>query len=447
MGNKHKTEPNRSYTSDFHDEFIDFPEYNDKKKEKEEKEEEENDLAIQNYIESEKKIILKELKRFENTLPCLLKANSEGKISAFNSCFEDIPLEKIQSKEENELTAQEIVSNSNETIVDNKEISLGISILMNDINFQLKTDKDYKFSTSSKSILVKKKIFSFSIREEDIILNDNYYNKFLEIAQDDSSNDKQKAAQLDRIFKDTGFYVPLKVYIGGLYNMDCRDMSTDKKRKFLASLKADLEISVAKSENSSNIKKTFSRSKTFNMMHQLKIWGDTSKKSFEDWIGTVDLLNANIIEYSEIRTIDNFLDKEIQEGLKKPLNLVIYKYKKRKDYFSLIQQIKSKKLEEFYNESGRLVIGKNKNSSKYIQCNSDESFEIKSSLFNDAKKTISRTFDDIIIGLEIIDVSEKVGVAKYSFRNPLLTNEVNINFVSKKSMKFKINIYTIRYPK
>ena len=139
-----------------------------------------------------KKIIRKELKRFENTLPCLLKANSEGKISAFNSCFEDIPLEKIQSKEENELTAQEIVSNSNETIVDNKEISLGISILMNDINFQLKTDKDYKFSTSSKSILVKKKIFSFSIREEDITLNDNYYNKFLEIAQDDSSNDKQK---------------------------------------------------------------------------------------------------------------------------------------------------------------------------------------------------------------------------------------------------------------
>ena len=180
------------------------------------------------------KQIRKELKRFENTLPCLLKANSEGKISAFNSCFEDIPLDKIQFREENELSAEEIISNSNETIVDNKEISLGISILMNDVEFKLKTDKDYKYSTSSKSILVKKKIYSSSIKENDIIINDIYYNRLLEIAEDDNSNDEQKAQQLDQIFKDTGFYVPLKVYIGGLYNMDCRDMSNEQKRNFLS---------------------------------------------------------------------------------------------------------------------------------------------------------------------------------------------------------------------
>ena len=442
MGNKHESELTRPYTFDLDDKDISFPD-DEKKKEIEE---EENNLAIKNFLDLEEKQIRKELKRFENTLPCLLKANSEGKISAFNSCFEDIPLDKIQFREENELSAEEIISNSNETIVDNKEISLGISILMNDVEFKLKTDKDYKYSTSSKSILVKKKIYSSSIKENDIIINDIYYNRLLEIAEDDNSNDEQKAQQLDQIFKETGFYVPLKVYIGGLYNMDCRDMSNEQKRNFFSNLKADLEISSVKSKNSLEMKKTFSRSKTFNMMHQLKIGGDTSKKSFEEWLGTVDLQNSNIIEYAELRRIDYFMDKELKNSLKEPLKLIVDKYQRRKDYFSLIQQIKSKKLEEFYNKRGNFEIGKNSNFNHRIKCDSGESFEIKSGIIKDAKKTVSKIFENIIVGLEIKDISDKVEVAKYSFRNPLLTNEVNITFVSKKNMKFKINIYTIRYP-
>ena len=132
MGNKHEFELTRPYTFDLDDKDISFPD-DEKKKEIEE---EENNLAIKNFLDLEEKQIRKELKRFENILPCLLKANSEGKISAFNSCFEDIPLDKIQFREENELSAEEIISNSNETIVDNKEISLGISILMNDVEFR-----------------------------------------------------------------------------------------------------------------------------------------------------------------------------------------------------------------------------------------------------------------------------------------------------------------------
>ena len=273
MGNKQQSELQRPYSLDLDDKNIDFPEEDDQKK----KEEEENNLAMQNYLEFENEQNRKEKKRFGNVLPCLLKANSEGEISAFNSCLEDIPLDKIQLREENELSAQEIKSNLNETIINDNEISLGISILMNDLNFKIKTDKDYKYSTNSQSIIVKKKILSFSIKEKDIIINDIYCNRLLEIADDINSNDKKKAAQLDQIFKDTGFYIPLKIYIGGLYKMDCKGMNDEQKKKFLIGLKADLDIASVKSKNALEVKKTFSRSKTFTMMHQLKIGGDTNK--------------------------------------------------------------------------------------------------------------------------------------------------------------------------
>ena len=89
----------------------------------------------------------------------------------------------------------------------------------------------------------------------------------------------------------------------------------------------------------------------------------------------------------------------------------------------------------------------NNSENKDITCDNKESFEMKAGLFSEAKKTISKTFNNnIIVGVEIINESRN-SKAKYSFKNPLLTDEININFSSKKFMKFRINIYLIKYPK
>ena len=48
------------------------------------------DLIINMFDKKNK--VSEELQRFENKLPCLLKSNSDGDITAFNSCLEEIPL-------------------------------------------------------------------------------------------------------------------------------------------------------------------------------------------------------------------------------------------------------------------------------------------------------------------------------------------------------------------
>ena len=84
------------------------------------------DLIINMFDKKNK--LSEELQRFENKLPCLLKSNSDGDITAFNSCLEEIPLEKMEFREENLYSAQEVESNLKSSIIDDNEVSLGISL-------------------------------------------------------------------------------------------------------------------------------------------------------------------------------------------------------------------------------------------------------------------------------------------------------------------------------
>ena len=404
------------------------------------------DLIINMFDKKNK--VSEELQRFENKLPCLLKSNSDGDITAFNSCLEEIPLKKMEFREENLYSAQEVESNLKSSIIDDNEVSLGISLLQNDANFKLKTGKDFQYKSSSKTIIAKKKIYSITIKEEDIIIKDIYCERLKEIAKDFDLSDEGKAEKLEKIFKDTGFYIPLKAYIGGLYSFDCKSMNNNEKKQFLINLKADLDFSSVGVKTDIQRTETFGRSRSFEMMNKLQIGGDTTDKPFKDWVGTIDLKNANIIEYAEIRTLDNFIDRDLRDLLKEPLNLVIKKYEKRREYYYIIKKLKEKNEEYyFYNKTETLRIGMNNRDNKDIVCDSEESFEMKAGLFSGAKKTISKTFNDnVIVGVEIINESGN-SKAKFSFKNPLLTDEINIDFASKKYMKYRINIYLIKYPK
>jgi len=129
-------------------------------------------------------------------------------------------------------------------------------------------------------------------------------------------------------------------------------MHNDEKKEFLTNLKADLDFSSVGVKTGFQRTETFGRSKSFQMMNNFQIGGDTTDKPFKDWIGTIDMKNANIIEYTEIRTLDNFISEDIKELLKEPLNLVIKKYEKRKEYYFIIKKLKEKNVEPyFYNKN------------------------------------------------------------------------------------------------
>ena len=78
------------------------------------------------------------------------------------------------------------------------------------------------------------------------------------------------------------------------------------------------------------MKRNLEKTRTLDLTIRNKIGGNTKIQKLEDWINTVDLKNASIIEYTILREIYKFLDAEIREKLKEPLEIVEQKCIKRK---------------------------------------------------------------------------------------------------------------------
>lgn len=396
-----------------------------------------------------------ELQKFQNIFPCLLKANSKGEVESFNSCLNEIPKENFIFKEENKFSSNECEANS--SIIDDTDYSLGISVLLNDskFNFLSGNPEKIKENFSSKSILIKKKLYSISIREEDISINNNYKNKLEKIANRKDLNIYQKAEQLDGLLKDSGFLVPLKAYIGGLYSLNCENLKESQKKEILSNI--DIELNVSEKsfddKNEKDRKKIFANSKTFSQINLFKIGGNTNK-SFKEWIEDIDLKNSNIIEYTELRGIDSFIDDEIKKLLEKPIKIVWEKYRKRQNYIKVIEELKDytykgKKHYSFRNRSDNVKLGICDKNYPGIYVDSKESFYLDSQFLSIVTKKVFWTSKDIIVGIEIINKCEKAEYGHFSFRSPILSKEVDIFFESSRgeALKFDINIYLMPKPK
>ena len=106
----------------------------------------------------------------------------------------------------------------NFAIVNDTNVSAGLSLFFNDLNFNLKKANSRTYENNSSSFIVKRILYSITIKEEDISFRPLFLNKFEKIANSPYS-DETKAEQLDELFKDIGFFIPLKAYIGGSYNL------------------------------------------------------------------------------------------------------------------------------------------------------------------------------------------------------------------------------------
>lgn len=136
-----------------------------------------------------------------------------------------------------------------------------------------------------------------------------------------------KAKEIDEIFENQGYYISLKIYIGGIFI----NRYNDKNYKLF---KEDINLS------GKDIRKIFINENT-----QI-IGGEKSEKNFELWTQSVQISNSNIIECSNIIETKNILPNQLKEKLQKPLQLVEVKYLKRTKYIEYINSLKDIKLSE-----------------------------------------------------------------------------------------------------
>jgi hypothetical protein len=363
-------------------------------------------------------------------------------IESYNSCLNEISKNKIEFNEENKFTSCQNDKKDNYAMVDDNEASLGISFFHNDANFKLKNSFLNKYERNSSSFIVKRKLYSITIKEEDVTFRPLFIKKFEQIANIPAS-DEEKAKKLDELFKDIGFYVPLKAYIGGLYNLG--NLSEKEKMEFNYNIESGLNIKADFILNQ-KFNKKFGQEKSndFSQSSKLFIGGELSN-SFEDWINSLNMKNSAIIEYTEFRKIYDFLDEKLTFKLYKPIELMKEKYKRREEYFQIIQELEKNKGNSYYSDrSDTLRLGIYEKKNKNIYCYDKISFWQDHGIIFKKKKNIYQSFDDIIVGIEIISRTD----GKYTLCNPILKKSTDIDFVSKRweDMAFDIKVYLMKFP-
>ena len=410
------------------------------------KEESKNNNEIKNDLKEHNNDFQPELYKFIKSFPCALKLGANNNIESYNSCLNPIRKERIEFQEENKLSSMKNDHKDNFALVNDTNASVGLSLYFNDLNFNLQKANSRINERNSSSFIVKRKLYSITIKEEDISFRPLFLNKFENIANSYSS-DVEKAEQLDELFKDIGFFIPLKAYIGGSYNLG--NLSERERIELKRNIEAKFNRqNIVKINGEFNKRDGYENKQDLLKNSEVFIGGEKCN-NFEDWFSSLNLKNSDIIEYTEFRKIYDFLSDDLAIKLKKPIELIKQKYKMRENYFEILKELENNKDDHYYNErSDNLKIGICEQKYPNIYCNTISIYE-NPGFIPKKKKTIDQTFEDIIVGIEIKDNLFSGNNGNFSFKNPILKKELNIDFISKiyRYMGFIINIYLMKPPK
>ena len=196
--------------------------------------------------------------------PCLLISKDDnGKIEMNMHCLKDINIDNIKLIKEEGFEITKRKDAYYYQIIDFSNFQFDISVIHNNINFSSKAKNIEKISKINNLIIGKYKLYSFNINEGELSFNSHFLKKFEEIANN-SSSDQIKAKEIDEIFENQGYYIPLKIYIGGIFI----NRYNDKNYKLF---KEDINLS------GEDIRKIFINENT-----QI-IGGEKSEKNFELW--------------------------------------------------------------------------------------------------------------------------------------------------------------------
>ena len=370
---------------------------------------------------------MKNIPEICKNFPFSLTINDYGKIITDDNCFEDISRDKIKYVKEAIFSYDKINIEQNSKISNSDNI--GISIL-GDINpffcdfiFKAKIDSVDQESKSSLNIIVKSQISSLSIKRKDIIFDDSFLNKIKKIGLDESYNDKEKALQLNKIFQNYGHFVPLKIYLGGYFYQDVEEIKYQKNKEFLMDLKSKVNIKYdnialnTTSDISTSYKSFFDD--LFSHESINIIGGDTSKNTLEEWKNSLNDQNSQIVGYENVISItellNDVLEYDISKKLSEPFKLINDKYELRKKYYDYL------KIAKDYKEDNQI-----KQKNNYINGICEQSELIYSEKFKhtEKKKNFEKIFDDIIVGLKIIDNWKDNTNGEFTLQDPILKKNI-----------------------
>jgi tetratricopeptide (TPR) repeat protein len=389
------------------------------------------------------------LKILLSQIPCVLKLNNNG-IERYDTCLEKIKFDKMRICNENRKYTKKVQNKENKKFINDDEIALGLSIFKKGADFKNGLKKSQKYESEETTIIAKSILYSIILNKKDIKFKSDFIEEIKEIADLESSNE-ERAKKLEELFQNIGLYIPLKLYIGGLYTFDSKKMNEEQKKESQNKLNADikLEESIIGLKNSYCHKKDQEEKFDFSMKTKNYIGGEMNK-DYEEWLKSVNLDNSDFIEYSEFREIFDFLDINLQNQLREPINMIKDKYNRKMKYVKTIEEIENNKGEQkYFEKKGNLIIGKFKEEKPDIIC-LREGINENSKLKSLNQKFIKK-YEDIIVGLSIlnnrIDQNDNKN-GNFSFENPLLKNEINIEFKANinQSIDFLIKVYIMKYP-
>ena len=387
--------------------------------------------------------------------PCLLNVNANGELESNLNCLKKISKYDINFKIENQREELELKCDINNNIKSENTYSKSILIpeifceflFNNELN---KISEETFFSTYQ---ITKFKLLSININKENLSFNDNINKEFNEISNSYDS-DEEKAKKIENIFRETGFRIPLKIYLGGSY------IYKYEKSKFseIINGKDNFEIKL------NNIKLTgkedFKNEKHYdfenrNSYKNVKIiGGDSLIYDKEQWIKTINLENSNVIEYSNIINTENILSLELRNKLRRPLQMIAEKYNKRFSYLKTVNELKKNKIKllniskytDF--ETGNT---KENNHDPHIYLKQFH-VSVEASLIDMyTTYNLNENFKDIIVGLKIIgNRKDNDYNGEWTImNNPILSHDLKIKFESRfvRKINYIIKVYLMETPK
>ena len=379
----------------------------------------------------------KQIERFIKEIPYVLKPSGDD-IDRNNNCLNTIPKSKLKINKENKTSIEELENKENKEIINDDEISLGIKVFKQDLNFKLGLNKNLNYKNEKSAIVVKRILYTISIQEEkDITFNSKFIEKIEKIAELKCS-DEQKAEELEKIVQNTGLYIPLKMNIGGLYTFNTEKINKKEKKEFLSEISVGtyLEQYLTEIKGSYKHKKSQEEDMDFCKIRRSCSGGEMNK-DYDEWIKSVNIKNSVFMEYSEFRDIFDFLDENLKKQLEKPINIIKNKYKRKINYMKIIEGLKNNRGEQIFLEDCKDL----------PEVYTDKIlFKKGYKVFEKHEYEVNKSYKDIIIGMKVNSLKEKNGTP--IFHNPLLKKEISIIFKPDLmcDMDYEIKVYLMKYP-
>lgn len=379
------------------------------------------------------------IKYYQN-FPFCLKINENGIIDFDNNSLDNAPLDKLMFEKDYDYEFSKVEIDKESKITNSENFDLALScnfkfLFYCDAKYKNKIDEVKKGSTKNSLLMVKKRLSTLSVKRKNIQLNDNFKKKIEDIANEESYSDEKKALKLDKLFTEYGYFIPLKITVGGYFYKEVNQIENEKLLNNLNNLESNFKFNKSINLNSSVEYNKLQEEILKNLFSEEKIrifGGDTSKKSFSEWEESLNYENSKIIEYSNFiqinSLIEDFLDKDIKIKLDNALNLIDKKYEERKKYYEHIKEAKESIISDDIKGSG---------SQRNGICNEDNLiYSYKKQIRKKGQEIINEIFSDIIVGWRIISNINDGSNGDYSFKNPILNNSINFEFNSKKGKIF-----------